>query len=303
MPSNIPVFYTIGAYNPWTGDGNQKWTYNKQLKQAVRRRSSALEDDEVIADMLLALKPGRDPLCSLNDGLGLVLGILPWGDYAVLIPSFATRNLNINFLPSKHLASEFLSLSPMYLTNKADLVFALKGGKERRSTHRGESKHHRWDDPAQLNAIKFAAFEHARVFYYNYFKGFRPADLGVPSMFSWVEPKIVVLQFNFFQPRVHVDDMEEMLLDAAWGVVDFPSKSVDDIVYVSLNKVLNNPGRPKRAVSFFSPEFTRCLEIVEKRSAYVECVTDCLLRNGKKARFSTSTRRSCPPFCATFSSL
>ncbi|EJT97544.1 hypothetical protein DACRYDRAFT_119226 [Dacryopinax primogenitus] len=67
-------------------------------------------------------------------------------------------------------------------------------------------------------------------------------------MFSHTEPKIVVLQFNFFQPRVLAEDMEDLLLDAAWGVVDFPSRSIDDIIHFSVNGALNNPGRPPRPV-------------------------------------------------------
>ncbi|KZT62287.1 hypothetical protein CALCODRAFT_552636 [Calocera cornea HHB12733] len=243
-----PAYYTIGAYDPWTGEGKPQWLFDKKTKQAYRRPTSALQDDEVMARMLLELRPGRDPLCSIDNGLGLVLGILPWGDYAILIPSMATPNLSINFLPTKHRAGEFLSLSPIFIKEKKELVFVLKGGKERRSSHRGGSKNRRRDGPADLNAVKFAKFEHARVFYYKCFKRFYPIDLGIPTMFSDIEPKIVVLHFNFFQPRVHAEDMEEMLLDAAWGLIDFPSKTVDDIVYVSVTKGLNNPGRSQRAV-------------------------------------------------------
>ncbi|KZO91355.1 hypothetical protein CALVIDRAFT_347888 [Calocera viscosa TUFC12733] len=219
------LYYPIGAYSPFTG------LVTSPYRHGSRRPLPPLLEDDRAAEALFSLHPVPGG-AGVRDaqGVNLVLGILPSGDYALLLPSHSVHIPGS--LPTPHTASEFLSLSPAHYPTKEKLLAALKRTKERKAAHLGPGR--------RGNAGRLAAFEHARIFY----KMYGPASytlLGAPA--NRAAPHILVIQFNLWCPLTSAQDAAPVLLDAAWARADLRTGTLEEEQYVVCHGALRQPGQ------------------------------------------------------------
>ncbi|KZT62284.1 hypothetical protein CALCODRAFT_490060 [Calocera cornea HHB12733] len=236
------VYYAIGAYSPFTGQVTSP--YNR----GGRRKLPLLLDDERIADVLFSLPPtsaveayASDAPLPLRDehGVNLTLGILPSGNYAVLLPSPVLPHQLLSFprtLPAPHLAHEFLSLSPAQYGSKERLMAALKRTKERKSAHVGTA------GAGHGSGARLARFEHSRVFYRMYIRPSSSTGVDAYNR-SAPAPTLLVLQFNLWRVLTVQKDAASVLLDCAWGIVNARTGELEHVQYVKCNPALNQPGQ------------------------------------------------------------